>query len=155
MINHIWILNNCENIFFCKRLTTYLLAQVIWKSLNSLDRITGVPNFDSSITMINIPTIVATRMFNNMVDAYSRIRIHCLLPSLDNWNLSSSIKFPFAAESLSNLSITFLNFQSQFQTPIFQREGQHLKVAYTQRASNRSPDIPRQVLYVKYDHGAL
>ena len=37
------------------------------------------------------------------------------------------------------------NFQSHFQTKSSVRSCQHPKVAYTQRASNRSPDIPCQV----------
>ena len=50
---------------------------------------------------------------------------------------------------------SFINSNSQFQTPIFQREGQHPKVAYTWSASNMSPDIPRLVYWVNYDPSAL
>ena len=48
-----------------------------------------------------------------------------------------------------------LNSESQYQTPIFQREGQHPKVAYTWIASNVFPDIPHQVFLVNYDHSVL
>ena len=47
------------------------------------------------------------------------------------------------------------NLQSHFQTKSSVRSCQHPKVAYTQRASNRSPDIPCQVFQFNYDHGAL
>ena len=56
---------------------------------------------------------------------------------------------------MKNLQNFVFNSESQFQTPIFQREGQDPKVAYTWSASNVSPDIPRQVFWVNYDHSAL
>ena len=50
---------------------------------------------------------------------------------------------------------SIFNSESQFQTPIFQREGQDPKVAYTWSVSNVSPDIPCQVFWVSYDHSTL
>ena len=54
-----------------------------------------------------------------------------------------------------NYICKIFNSKSHFQTPIFQREGQHPKVTYTLTASNVSPDIPCQVFWVNYDPSAL